>query len=60
MIDRVLNSVLLPGAMVIHSGTLVGGPPLLCRLSDLNAHINGKGVPGAVTFTATLSQLARP
>ena len=47
------------GAMVIHSGT-VWGPPLLCCLSDLPVHINGKGVVGAVTFTATLSQSARP
>ena len=34
---------------------LVRGRPLLRRLSELHVHINGKGVPGAVTFTATLS-----
>ena len=39
-------------------GYLVRGPPLLCRLSHLHVHVNGKGVPGAVTFT--LSQSARP
>ena len=36
------------------------GPHFLCRLLERHVHINGKGVPGAVTFTATLSQLARP
>ena len=41
-------------------GYVVQGPPLFFRLSDLHVHINSKGVPGAVTFTATLSQSARP
>ena len=41
-------------------GYHVGWPPLLYRLLGLHVHINGKGVPGAVTFTATLSKLASP
>ena len=36
-------------------GYPVRGPPLLCYLSDLHVHINGKGRPRAVPSTATLS-----
>ena len=34
---------------------LIQGFPQLCHLWDLRVHINGKCVPGAVTFTATIS-----
>ena len=52
------RNLILCYSYAVHSSTLVRGPPLLCHLSDLHIHINGKGVPGVVT--ASLSQSARP
>ena len=40
-------------------GYPIWGPPLHLRLSNPHVHINGKGAPGAVTFTAAISQSTR-
>ena len=46
--------------MMIHSGYPVQRFPLLCHLSEPHPHIDGKGVLGAVTFPAAISQLTWP